>query len=64
MENEQKLPYNIHRLEEGERIESFDCIDAIPFYLKNEFEVLTDNDKEDRHTRLLFFDQKLLLGKD
>lgn len=28
MENEQKLPYNIHRLEEGERIESFDCGDA------------------------------------
>ena len=39
-------------------------IDAIPFYLKNEFEVLTANDKEDRHTRLLFFDQKLLLNKE
>lgn len=27
MENNRKLPYNIHRLEEGERIESFDCGD-------------------------------------
>lgn len=38
-------------------------IDAIPFYLKNEFEALTENDKEDKHTRLLFFDQKLLLNE-
>ncbi|HJA84405.1 MAG TPA: GNAT family N-acetyltransferase [Candidatus Bacteroides intestinavium] len=34
-------------------------IAALPFYLKNDFIELTANDKEDPHTRLLYYDLKM-----
>ncbi|MBD3589679.1 GNAT family N-acetyltransferase [Bacteroides sp. GM023] len=33
-------------------------INAIPFYLKNEFQPLTESDKDDFHTRQLYYDLK------
>lgn len=35
-------------------------IDAIPFYLKNEFKPMTEADKDDTHTRVLLYDLKRL----
>ena len=35
-------------------------IDAIPFYLKNEFRIMTEADKDDLHTRALLYDLKRL----
>lgn len=35
-------------------------LNAIPFYQKNMFEFLTESDKDDTHTRLLYFDLKLM----
>lgn len=36
-------------------------INAIPFYLKNNFLKLTTHDKEASHTRLLYYDLKMML---
>lgn len=33
-------------------------VNAIPFYVKNDFEFLTVSDEGDSHTRLLYFDLK------
>lgn len=33
-------------------------IKAIPFYFKNDFQALTENDKNDLHTRQLYYDLK------
>lgn len=33
-------------------------LQAIPFYEKNDFKILTVSDEEDKHTRLLYFDMK------
>lgn len=33
-------------------------LDAIPFYMKNDFTALTASDEQDKHTRLLFFDMR------
>ena len=38
-------------------------IGAIPFYLKNDFQELTESDKEDRHTRLLYYDLKMICNR-
>ena len=35
-------------------------IKAIPFYLKNSFLELTQNDKDATHTRLLYYDLKMM----
>lgn len=35
-------------------------INAIPFYLKNEFKPMTEADKDDTHTRVLLYDLKRL----
>lgn len=46
---------NIHKT--GCRFLTVDAyVDAIPFYEKNDFEAITESDKEDRHTRLLYYD--------
>ncbi|HIZ32032.1 MAG TPA: GNAT family N-acetyltransferase [Candidatus Bacteroides merdigallinarum] len=37
-------------------------INAIPFYLKNEFRPMTEADKDDTHTRVLLYDLKRLEG--
>lgn len=33
-------------------------VNAIPFYLKNDFHELTESDRDDEHTRLLYYDLK------
>ena len=35
-------------------------IEAIPFYLKNNFLELTKNDEDATHTRLLYYDLKMM----
>lgn len=35
-------------------------VNAIPFYEKNQFKPLTNSDKDDSHTRLLFYDLKMM----
>ena len=37
-------------------------LDAIPFYIKNDFNILTQSDEQDQHTRLLFFDMKRFIS--
>jgi len=36
-------------------------IDAVPFYLKNNFLELTSSDEDASHTRLLYYDLKMMV---
>lgn len=46
--------FKVRRLGENEKIESFDCGDVD----LNDFHPLTEGDKDDLHTRQLYYDLK------
>ena len=51
---------NESQLYRGEMLAVDAYIEAIPFYLKNSFLELTKNDEDATHTRLLYYDFKMM----
>ena len=51
---------NESQLYRGEMLAVDAYIEGIPFYLKNSFLELTKNDEDATHTRLLYYDLKMM----